>query len=235
MKRLARMFVWWPRLDHDIEQKVKGCHECQNCRPSPPLAMLIHWKWPSWPWSRLHINFVAPFKGHMFLVVIDAHSKRLEVHPMPTITAQPTIQRLRTIFAQFGLPEGVVPDNGPTFISWEFKNFLHQNGVEHVMSASCHPATNGLVERAVWTFKEGGKKLKEGDIRVHVHTKLARFLFSYRITLQSTTGVLPAELLMERRLRSALDLVKPDLHKRVEREQERQKAACDPHVHKEQF
>ena len=23
MKRLAHMFVWWPGLDHDIEQKVK--------------------------------------------------------------------------------------------------------------------------------------------------------------------------------------------------------------------
>ena len=35
---------------------------------------------------------------------------------------------------------------------------------------------------------------------------------------------------MERRLRSALDLAKPDLHKRVEGEQERQKDACDPHT-----
>ena len=35
---------------------------------------------------------------------------------------------------------------------------------------------------------------------------------------------------MERRVRSSLDLVKLDLHKRVERKQERQKAACDPHT-----
>ena len=58
------------------------------------------------------------------------------------------------------------------------------------MPATYHPATNGLVERAVWTFKGGVKKLKKGDI--HVHTKLARFLFTYRITPQSTTGVSPA-------------------------------------------
>ena len=38
----------------------------------------------------------------------DAHSMWLEVHAMPTITAQATIQCLRTIFAQFDLPERVV-------------------------------------------------------------------------------------------------------------------------------
>ena len=68
---------------------------------------------------------------------------------MPTITTQATIQCLRTIFAQFGLPERVVSD----FVC----TFLHQNGVEHVMSAPYHPATNGLMERAVQIFKEGVK------------------------------------------------------------------------------
>ena len=63
-------------------------------------------------------------------------------------------------------------DNGPTFISWEFKNLLRQNGFEHVMSAPYHPATSGLVERAVWTFRGGLKKLKKCDI----HTKLVRSL-----------------------------------------------------------
>ena len=58
-------------------------------------------------------------------------------------------------------------------------------------------------------------------------TKIARFLFSYHITLQSATAVSSAKLMMERRLRSALDLVKPDLHKSVEQRQEHQKAACD--------
>ena len=49
---------------------------------------------------------------------------------------------------------------------WEFENFLCQNGVEHVMFAPYHPATNGLVERSVWTFKERMKKLKKGDTQI---------------------------------------------------------------------
>ena len=93
----------------------------------------------------------------MFLVVLDAHSKWLEVHPMSTSKAQTTIQHLRTIFAQFGFPENVVSDSGPIFISWKFKNFLVQNGVEHVMAAPYHLATNVLLERVVRTSKGGVK------------------------------------------------------------------------------
>ena len=68
-------------------------------------------------------------------------------------------------------------------------------------------------------MKAGLKKMKEGNLS----TKLSRFLLSYRITPQSMTGVAPAELLMGRRLRTALDCIKPDLDRRVEKEQERQK------------
>ncbi len=57
--------------------------------------------------------------------------------------------------------------------------------------------------------------------------RIARFLSSYRITPQSTTGVSPAELLMGRRLRSHLDLIRPNSAALVEEKQQRQKEAHD--------
>ena len=42
-----------------------------------------------------------------------------------------------------------------------------------------------------------------------VNLKLQRFLFSYRTLPHSTTGVSPGELLMGRRLKTALDFLKP--------------------------
>lgn len=56
---------------------------------------------------------------------------------------------------------------------------------------------------------------------------MARFLFKYRITPQSSTGVSPAELLYGRRLCSQLDLLQPDLGRRVRQEQDRQKRGHD--------
>ena len=171
MKCLARMFVWWPGITCDIETTVKKCPECQKYQASPAAAPLLPWQWPTRPWSRLHIDFAGPFMNHMFLIVIDSHSKWLEVHVMPSITVTATIKCLRGIFAQCGLPERIVSDNGPTFISAEFKQFLQKNGIQHSMPPPYHPASNGLAERAVKTFKSGVKKLS-GDI----HTRLARFI-----------------------------------------------------------
>jgi len=128
----------------------------------------------------------------MFLLLIDAHSKWMEVHPLSSTSSTSIIQCLRRIFSTFGLPEVLVTNNGPNFVSKEFDAFLGRNGVKHKTSAPYHPATNGLVERAVQTFKRGIKKMTVGSIQ----DKISRFLFAYRNTPQCTTGVTPAELLL---------------------------------------
>ena len=53
-----------------------------------------------------------------------------------------------------------------------------------------------------------------------VEDKISRFLFSYRIMPQTTTGTSPAELLMGRTLRSCLHLLAPNLSQNVENKQE---------------
>ena len=97
------------------------------------------------------------------------------------------------MFATHGLPEIIVTDNGTAFTSHEFQEFTPKNGICHIKTTLYYPASNGLAESVVQTFKEGLKKLKEGP----VETKLASFLFQYRLTPHSTTGKSPAELLWE--------------------------------------
>ena len=60
MKALARCYIWWPKVDSAIEDVVKHCQS----RPSPPVAPLHPWEWPSKHWSRLHLDFAGPFLGH---------------------------------------------------------------------------------------------------------------------------------------------------------------------------
>ena len=202
MKGLARGYVWWPGMDGDIEKVVKTCDTCQSLRHHPPSAPLHPWEWPKQPWSRLH---AGPFQGHMFLLVIDACSKWLEVHVMKSISSSATIEKLQSIFAIHGLPHKLVTDNGPAFTSSEFKTFMGMNGVVHIRSAPYHPSTNGLAERAVQTLKDGLRCNKDGTIE----TRLARFLLKYRLTPHSTTGVSPSEMLLRHRPRSRLDLMNP--------------------------
>ena len=51
-------------------------------------------------------------------------------------------------------------DNGPQFVTGEMKDFLKANGVRLCLSSTYHPASNCVAERAVRTFKEAMKVIK---------------------------------------------------------------------------
>ena len=223
MKSLARSYVWWPEMDSQIETHVKECVACQLSRKEPPSVPLHPWGWPGKPWRRVHIDYAGPFEGHMFLLAVDAHSKWLEIHLCRSSTSTTTIQALRKSFACLGLPEVLISDNAQVFASTEFAEFLQKNGIQHVRTPPYHPASNGLVERAVQTFKEGMKRLKTSS----VETRLARFLLKHWVTPHSSTGMSLSELMMGRRLRTQLDLLHPDTGREVQRSQDRQKLPHD--------
>lgn len=87
--------------------------------------------------------------------------------------------------------------------------------------APYHPSSNGLAERAVQSFKQGIKRI-EGEM-----CKINKFLFKYRIMPHSTTGVSPSELLIGYKLRCRINLLHPDLAKKVEDKQGKQKKYHD--------
>jgi len=60
------------------------------------------------------------FQGSMFMVIVDAHSKWLEVVPMSTTTTEKTMEVLLSMFARYGIPQQLVTDNGPQFTATEF-------------------------------------------------------------------------------------------------------------------
>lgn len=121
----------------------------------------------------------------------------------------------RYLFTTHGLPSQIVSDNGSGFTSTEFQQFLSDNGVRHTLTSPYHPSSNGLAERAVQTFKNAVSKL-EGPMEI----RLSKFLFRYRVTPQTTTGLSPSQLLMGRRLRTHLDLLHPDTTRRIQEKQQ---------------
>ncbi len=137
------------------------------------------------------------------------------MHIINSITSSKTIERLRIIFANPGLPHKVVTDNGPSFTSEEFKSFISVNRTPHITTAPYHPSSNGLAKRAIQTLKNSLKRTQGASIQEH----LSKFLLKYSIIPQTTTGVAPAQLLMGRRLQSHLDQLFPDLTQCVEKQQ----------------
>lgn len=123
-KAVARGYVWWPELNKQVEAMSKSCTQCQKVKNTPAVAPLYPWTWPAMPWQRIHIDFAGPFQGQMFLIVVDSHSKWPEVLPMKKTTADATIVELRRLFSCYGLPDQLVSDNGPQFVSEKFRVFL---------------------------------------------------------------------------------------------------------------
>ena len=137
--------------------------------------------------------------------MIDAHSKWMEVFSTKTTTTTKTISFLRSCFARFGLPVTVVSDNGPQFVSQEFKNYLSSMNIRGINTSFYKPSTNGLAENAVGIFKSAMSKFVGEDMQ----KKLDQFLLKNRITPHTTTGVSPSELMFGRKIRTVFDLVRP--------------------------
>ena len=121
----------------------------ESNQSAPAEAPLHPWEWPGLRWSRIHIDYTGPYKGEMFLVVVDAYSKWLEVQHMRSITSTATIEKLCEMFTMNGLPATLVSDNDSNFTSAEFQEFMKKNGIKHIKVSPYHPTSNGLTERAV--------------------------------------------------------------------------------------
>ena len=166
----------------------------------------------------------------MLMVVVYAHSKWPEVIEMTSTTSELTIQALRGLFAVHGLPDQVVSDNGPQFVSKEFQRFMKENGNKHTRCAPFHPSSNGLAVRFVQTLKNAHQRYRE-----NLSTSLGCFVLAYRTTPHATTNVAPCELLMNRKIRTRLDLLYPDVESRVAKNVSRQKAMHDVHAKAREF
>ena len=179
------------------------------------------------------MDFAGLFKGKMFFLLIDAHSKWPEIYEMKSTTAADTIAVLRRVFASFGLPEQIVSDNSPQFAVHEFTEFLRVKGVKHIHVAPYHPSSNGAVERLVQSFKPCMKAGKHD--RLALQHRLQNLLMTYRSTPQATTGQLPASLFLGRPIRTRFDLMRPVLGEKVRAEQAHQKQYHDAHTKVCQF
>ena len=99
---------------------------------------------------------------------------------------------MKSIFARHGIPELLISDNGPQYVSKEFKEFSDRHSFKHTTSSPHFPQSNGQAERTVQTVK---RLLGRSD-----DPFLA--LLMYRATLLLWCGYSPTQLLMGRNVRT---------------------------------
>ncbi|CAF1510509.1 unnamed protein product [Adineta ricciae] len=208
MKQLARSYCWWPKIDRDISEVAKSCKICSQVQPIPKQEYQS-WTEPERVWSRVHMDFAGPVWGSKWLIMVDAKSKFPIVTDMgQNTTAGNLTQVLDQIIDWLGPPETLVSDNGPPFNSHEMNQFYKRYGINHTTTAAYHPASNGLAERFVRSFKEAMMK-EQLSGQSNKQIALRNFLRTYRWTPHTSTGMCPANMMLQHSIKTEFDSMKP--------------------------
>ena len=148
-KSRARLIVYWPGLDNDIENITRTCQPCQRELPSLQRETLRTHEPAERPFQHLCADF-CQHAGQYFLVTVDPLSGWLTVCSVGRhATASALIREMRNIFCTTGTPEVLWTDGGPQFTSRAFAEFLARWAVQHRVSSPHYPQSNGRAEAAV--------------------------------------------------------------------------------------
>ena len=98
----ARMVLFWPNMQKDIEVHLASCHPCAENKIKQKPEPLLH-DVPMIPWHSLTLDNFEYWGTHYF-IVYDRFSRFIIVKKCDSLTARLTIQLLLEIFTEHGIP-----------------------------------------------------------------------------------------------------------------------------------
>lgn len=147
---------WWPGISRFIASYVKGCDRCNRTKtfPAAPSGKLVPNPVPTDIWQTITVDLITGLpecQGYnAILVTIDRLSKMVHTAPTnDTVTAEGVARIFRDIvWKHHGLPESVISDRGPQFVSQFMRELNSILGIKTSASTAYHPQTDGQTERA---------------------------------------------------------------------------------------
>ncbi len=198
--RRMRECLFWPGMNAEVREYIATCDICRQHEIGQQKEPMMHVMPASRPWEKIGIDLFCLEKSN-FLVSVDYFSNYIEVDNLNSDTrSQNVIKKLRALFSRYGSPLQLISDNGPQFISDEFKQFLHKWDVQHITSSPYHPRGNGKAESAV----KIAKRLLRKSGTAHEDPYLA--LLNHRNTPVEGIGLSPSQMFLNRRCRTLLPM-----------------------------
>src|SRR5258707_526055 len=143
-----------PGVSRYVTKFVAGCESCNQTKPFPMQKVwkLILNKVPDQCWQVISVDMIRELldsKGYnAVLVVVDRLSKW--IHAVPTVTSLDSAGVawlfLEHVWCHHRLPEEVISDRGPAFVSNFSRKLAALLGVKLTPSTSYHPQTDGQME-----------------------------------------------------------------------------------------
>ena len=176
--RRARELVFWPNMSAELKDHISMCDICCALGPKQLKETLVCHDVPDRPWAKIETDL---FEVRVY-----------------NSGAASVIRKIKAQVARYGIPDEIVSDQGPQFMSREFKEFVSGYGIRHVMTSPYHHQANGKVEVAVKQAKRIPRVSKKtgGDPYLP--------LLTVRNTPQEHFETSPAQRLMSRRTKTDL-------------------------------
>lgn len=151
---LVQNDYWIPGLRTKVEKVIRNCIPCilAERRQGKQEGFLNPIEKGSVPLDTFHIDHLGSLpstkKSYVhILVVMDAFTKFTWLYGTKSTTSSEVIDRLRKQSFIFANPRRIFSDRGTAFSSKEFKNYCHEEGIEHTLVTTRVPRANGQVER----------------------------------------------------------------------------------------
>ena len=151
--RLLSSRVVWHGMKRDVTQWARQCPGCQCSKVSRHTKpALDHLPMPDCRFGHVHVDLVGPLppsEGHTHLLtVVDRFTRWPEAIPLRSIEAASVAQAFALGWvARFGVPEVIVSDRGPQFVSALWRELSATLGSQVHHTTAYHPQSNGMVER----------------------------------------------------------------------------------------
>ena len=152
---------------------------------------------PTRPWKMVAQDLFT--LSHVkYLITVDYYSDYWELDLVSDTTSETVVGCTKAHFARHGIPETVVTDNGPQFVSRAYEEFATEWEFQHVTTSPYHSQSNGKVEAAVKIAKRLIKKAKKDkkDIQLAI--------LNWRNTPTEGSHSSPIQKLQSRRTRTLL-------------------------------
>jgi hypothetical protein len=157
-----KLYVTWPGMFRDVEEYVTKCQVCQKKKFTVPYfrAPFQETDTQHHPWDKLSLDLVRPMpvseEGHKYILTCqDNLSKYLIAIPLFTQTAEEvTLNFLRYVMLQYGIPSAIVNDQGSQFMGDIFKRLCKLLKIKKINTSAYRPESQGLLERSHKTVTE---------------------------------------------------------------------------------
>ncbi|CEF61675.1 Reverse transcriptase domain and Integrase, catalytic core domain and Ribonuclease H-like domain-containing protein, partial [Strongyloides ratti] len=201
--RLLKMLAYWPNYKKEVRNHIRSCDICQKYSDMrPELPLLKHSQLPTEPFRVIAIDVgVVPGYG-LVLQAICSLTRFWIPQVIKDQTTQVLIQALnKGVFLRVGVPERIICDSYPSFISSEFKHFMDTWGVELHITTPYAKTKNSIVERSFRTMWDLIGKMKErcGEPRMDFETMVLTAAYYYNTNYQLTLDESPFLLVFNKK------------------------------------